>query len=82
MSVGLGVRRDIRGVQEYYALISGAQVVLKNGSIDLTSLAVLAGYKFHNMKMTAVGVQVMGTLLNKIISTGDDPFLDEMGFRF
>ena len=27
-----------------YTLISGAQVVIENGSIDLTSLAVLAGY--------------------------------------
>ena len=50
-------------MQEFHTLISGAQVVLENGCIDQTSLAVFAGYKLHSMNMTAVGVQVMGTLL-------------------
>ena len=56
-------------MQEFCTLISGAQVVLENGSTDLTSLAVLAGYKVHSMNMTAMGVQKMGTLLNKMVST-------------
>ena len=72
VSAGLGVRRDVRGVQEFFSLISGKEVILKNGFIDLTSLAVLAGYKFHSKNMTAMGVQVMGSLLNKMVSTADD----------
>ena len=70
MSAGLGVWRDVRGVQEFL-LISGTEVILENGCIDLTSLAVLSGYKFHLKNMTAMGVQVVGTLLNKMVSTGD-----------
>ena len=72
VSTGLGVRRDIRGVQEFYSLISGSEVIMGQGFVDLTSLAVLAGYKFHSKNMTAMGVQIIGTLLNKVVSTGDD----------
>ena len=72
VSAGLGVRRDIRGVQEFYSLISGVEVNMGGGFIDLTSLAIVAGYKFHSKNMTAMGVQIMGTLLNKNVSTGDN----------
>ena len=76
----LGLLRDlpvsaglaIRGVEEFYSLISGEEVRIERGFIDLTSLAILAGYKFQSRNMTAMGVQVIGTLLNKNVSTGDD----------
>ena len=42
------------------------------GFIDLSSLAIAAGYKLRAKNMTAMGVQVMGTILNKVFSTGDD----------
>ena len=70
-SAELGVQRGVRGMQEFFSLVSGTNVILENGCIDLTSLAVAAGYKFHFKNMTAMGVQVMGTLLNKVVSTGD-----------
>lgn len=70
VSVGLAIRRDIRGV-EFYLLISREEVRLERGFIDLTPLAILAGYKFQLRNMTAMGVQVIGTLLNKNVSTGD-----------
>ena len=70
VSSGLAIRRDVGGVEEFYSLISGTEVRLERGFIDLTSLAILAGYKFHK-NMTAMGVQVTGTLLNKTVSTGD-----------
>ena len=72
VSAGLAIRRDIRGVEEFYSLISGEEVSLERGFIDLTSLAILARYKFQSRNMTAMGVQVIGTLLNKNVSTGDD----------
>jgi len=72
VAAGLAVRRDVRGVEEFYSLISGEDVRLERGFLDLTSLAVLAGYKFQSRNMTAMGVQVIGTLLNKNVSTGDD----------
>ena len=72
VSAGLAIRRDVRGVEEFYSLISGEEVRIERGFIDLTSLAILAGYKFQSRNMTAMGVQVLGTLLNKTVSTGDD----------
>ena len=71
VSSGLAIRRDVGGVEEFYSLISGSEVKLERGFIDLTSLAILAGFKFHK-NMTAMGVQVIGTLLNKTVSMGDD----------
>ena len=72
VSAGLGVRRDIRGIEEFYTLISGSRVELKAGFLDLTTLAIVAGYKLHSKNMTCMGVQVLGSLLNKTVSTGDD----------
>ena len=72
VAAGLAVRRDLQGIEEFYSLISGEEVSLERGCLDLTTLAILAGYKFHSKNMTAMGVQVMGTLLNKTVSTGDN----------
>ena len=71
VSAGLSIRRDIQGVEEFYSLISGVEVRME-GFVDLTSLVVLARYKFQAKNMTAMSVQVHGTLLNKSASTGDD----------
>ena len=72
MSARLGVRRDVQRVQEFYSLISRSKVILEKVSVDLTALAILTGYKFHSKNMTAIGVQVMEILLNKVASTGYD----------
>jgi len=47
-------------VEEFYSLISGVEVRME-GFVDLTSLAVLARYKFQAKNMTAMSVQVNGT---------------------
>ena len=72
VAAGLAIRRDLQGVEEFYSLISGEELVFGNGFVDLTTLAILAGYKLQARNMTAMGVQVMGTLLNKTVSTGDE----------
>ena len=41
---GLGVRRDIKGIEEFYSIISGKDVEML-GFINLNSLAIAAGYK-------------------------------------
>ena len=71
VSARLGVRRDVRGVEEFYTLIYGSEVRLVSGFLDLTSLAINAGYKFHSKNMTAMEVQIIRILLNKTVSTGD-----------
>ena len=62
---GLAIRRDLQGVEDFYSLISDEEVIM-------------AGYKLQARNMTAMGVQVMGTLLNKTVSTADDCW----GFRW
>ena len=67
----MGVRRDVVRIEEFYSSLSGKNVEL-NGFIDLSAMAAAAGYKFRARIMTAMGVQVLGTVLNKTVSTGDN----------
>jgi len=71
VAVGVGVSRDVVDIEFFFSLVSGRNIEMK-GSIELGSLAVLAGYEFQATNMTALGVQVCGTILNKTCSTGDD----------
>ena len=57
-------------MEEFYSLVSGEEVRVVRGLIDLTPLAILAGYKSQSRNMTAMGVHVLETLLNKNVSTG------------
>ena len=59
------------GIEEFYTILSGKTLEL-NGFIDLSAMAAAAGYRFLARNMTALGVQVLGTVLNKMVSTGDD----------
>ena len=65
-------RRDVRGIEEFYSLIADKPVQMMNGFVDLAAMSITAGFKFHARNMTALGVQVLGTILNKTVSTGDD----------
>ena len=59
------------GIVEFYSTISGETVEL-NGFLDLSGMAAAAGFKLRARNMTALGVQVVGTVLNMNLSTGDD----------
>ena len=62
---GVGGRRDVVGVEEFHTWLSGENVEL-NEFVDLSVMSATAGF------MTALGVQVLGTVLNKTVLTGDD----------
>ena len=47
----VGVRRDIIGIEGFYAMISGESVEL-NGFIDLALMSAAAGYKLKARNMT------------------------------
>ena len=68
---GVGVRRDVVGIEDFYTMLSGESVEL-NGFVDLALMSAAAEYKLRARHMTALGVQVIGTVLNKTVSTGDD----------
>ena len=65
---GVGVKIDVK---DFYTFISGESVEF-NGFLDLSAMAAAARFKFRARNMTALGVQVVGTVLNKNVSTGDD----------
>ena len=65
------MRRDVVGIAEYYTMISGENIEL-NGFVDLSAISAAAGFKLIASNMTALGVQVVGSVLNKTVSTGDD----------
>ena len=67
---GVGVRRDVLGIEDFYTLVSGETVEL-NGFLDLSAMAAVAGFKLRARNMTALGVQIVGTVFNKNVSTGD-----------
>ena len=52
-------------------MLSGESVEL-NGFVDLASMSMVMDYKLKARNMTALGVQVVGTVLNTTVSTGDD----------
>ena len=68
---GVGVRRDVEEIKDFYTMISGESVKL-NGFLDLSGMEAAAGYKLRARNMTTLGVQVLGTVLNKNFSKGDD----------
>ena len=47
-------------------------ITLMKGSVDLSELALLGGYAASSRCMTAMGIQVLGTVLNKTVSRGYD----------
>ena len=59
------------GIEDFYSTISGEAVEL-NRFLDLSGMAATAGFKLRARNITALEVQVVGTVLNKNISTGDD----------
>ena len=59
------------GIEDFYTLISGEDVEL-NGFLDLSGMSAAVGFKLRAKNMTTLGVQVVGTVLNKTVSTGDN----------
>ena len=62
---GVGVRRDVVEIEDFYTLLSGESVEL-NSFVDLASMSEAAGYKLRARNMTLLGVQVVGAVLNKL----------------
>ena len=65
-----GVRRDVERIKDFYTLVSGETVEL-NRFMDFSAMAAAAGFKFRARKMTALEVQVVGTVPYKNVFTGD-----------
>ena len=57
-------------MEQFYSEVSGVNLEMA-GFIDLSALALLAEYQMNARGMTPMGVQVLGAILNKCVSTGD-----------
>ena len=69
--VGLGVKGDVHKVEQFYSEVSGINLEV-SGFIDLSTLALVAGYQMNARGMTPMGVQVLGAFLNKCVSTAEN----------
>ena len=69
--VGLGVKGDVHEIEQFYSEVSGQNLEMA-GFIDLSALALIAGYQMNTRGMTLMGVQVLGAILNKCVSTADN----------
>ena len=68
--VGLGVKGDVHEIEQLYSEVSGINLEVA-GFIDLSALALVAGYQMNVRVMTSMGVQVLRAILNKCVSTAD-----------
>ena len=69
--VELGVKGDMHKIEQFYTEVLGINLEM-SGFIDLTALALIAGYQMNARGMTPMRVQVLGAILNKCVSTADN----------
>ena len=69
--VGLGVKGEVHEIEQFYSKLSWINLEMV-GFIDLSALAIIAGYQMNARGMTPMGVEVLGTILNKCVSTADN----------
>ena len=68
--VGVGVRLDVHEVVELVRQTTDENFSMK-GWVDLSTLALLAGWNFPRYNMQAMSVQTLGAIMNKSVSRGD-----------
>ena len=68
--VGVGIRSDVIELVELIRKTSDVSFSMR-GWVDLSTLAVLAGWNFPRFNMQALSVQLLGGVMNKCVSRGD-----------
>ena len=67
---GVGIKSDVEDIESFYSELSGENIKMQ-GWIEIGALAVVAGWHLRARGMTALGANVLGTILNKCASCGD-----------
>ena len=67
---GAGVHSDMLDVEHVFTVLSSKPVRMK-GSLDLGSLAVLAGWQLSKTGMLPLAVITLGMMMNKVVSIAD-----------
>ena len=68
--MGAGVQADMKAVEELFETLSRSTVRMK-GSVDLGSLAVLAGWQLSKTGMLPLALITVGMAMNKAVSCAD-----------
>ena len=69
--MGVGIRNDVLGIQNWYTHLSGVECRMENGFLDLASLATFAGWQLMAVNMTAMAMITLGSTMNKEVSAAD-----------
>ena len=69
--MGLGVIGDVHEIEQFYSEVSGINLEMA-GFINLSASVLIAGYQMNARGMTPMGIQVLGAVLNKCVSTADN----------
>ena len=70
-AVGVGIQGDVKQILELIHKTSDPTFQFKYGCVDVSAMAVLAGWNFPFHNMQALSVQALGAVLNKSVSCGD-----------
>jgi len=69
---GVGVTSDLMEIEALFGAWTGNPGFKMKGFVELGPLAVLAGFNLDLTNMTILSVQILGGMLNKSVSTGDN----------
>ena len=68
---GVGVKGDVEIIETTFSDMSGGQPVKMKGFLDLSTMAVMAGWRLEARNMTAMAMVGLGVVMNKISSIAD-----------
>ena len=77
--VGVGVKQDVRLIEQFYGTIVGYPLKIK--FMELGVLAHIAGWQMRGFSLSSLSVQVTGTILNRCVDAGDEKRVTRNGDR-
>ena len=76
--IGIGVQNDVNSVKELYSAMAESSSPLHlNKWISLESLALLCGYRLQATNATALALNIVGGLMDKMSSAADGRWCEE-----
>ena len=66
---GVGIRGIIICIEKFYGILSHSLISIR--SVDLEVIAHIAGWQLRGFSMTLMGVQALGTVLNRCVGGGE-----------
>ena len=67
--MGVGIREVTSSIEEFYGILSRSLISIR--SVDLEVIAHIAGWQLRGFSMKSMGVQALGTILNRCVGVGE-----------